>query len=170
MIKADKIYFDMDGVLADFKGGVRDLCGIAPSLQGQTYVDGSDAYMWEKIRQVDHFYARLKVLPGAIKMFETVVRANPGKCQILTGVPKPDKGIRYASEDKEEWIRRYFSKSIPVNIVLRKDKILFCKGKGSILIDDFSANIKAWEKAGGTGICHKDPERTLRELERMGVL
>ena len=29
----DKIYFDMDGVLADFDRGVKELCGFVPQSQ-----------------------------------------------------------------------------------------------------------------------------------------
>ncbi len=32
-MEAEKIYFDMDGVLADFERGVRELCGITPQSQ-----------------------------------------------------------------------------------------------------------------------------------------
>ena len=30
MVDIKKIYIDMDGVLADFAGGVRTLCGVEP--------------------------------------------------------------------------------------------------------------------------------------------
>jgi len=30
-MRYEKIYFDMDGVLADFAKGVRELCGMEPS-------------------------------------------------------------------------------------------------------------------------------------------
>ena len=31
----EKIYFDMDGVLADFDGSVTKLCGLRPLAQGE---------------------------------------------------------------------------------------------------------------------------------------
>lgn len=33
LIQPEKIYFDMDGVLADFDRGIRELCGIEPMDQ-----------------------------------------------------------------------------------------------------------------------------------------
>lgn len=35
-MEVKKIYFDMDGVLADFAGGVRELCGMEPVSQTMT--------------------------------------------------------------------------------------------------------------------------------------
>ena len=32
-MEVEKIYFDMDGVLADFERGVREICGIEPPDQ-----------------------------------------------------------------------------------------------------------------------------------------
>ena len=36
----DKIYFDIDGVLADFDKGVRPLCGMTPLPQSTSYPAG----------------------------------------------------------------------------------------------------------------------------------
>ena len=37
-----KIYLDMDGVLADFDSGVRELCGIEPPPQDERWQPGDD--------------------------------------------------------------------------------------------------------------------------------
>ena len=41
-----KIFFDMDGVLADFDRGIRELCGI-PSLKQEAEDKAADERMWE---------------------------------------------------------------------------------------------------------------------------
>ena len=50
-----KIYIDMDGVLANFERGVRELCGVIPPDQDEAFVSGSDEEMWAGIRSVPHF-------------------------------------------------------------------------------------------------------------------
>jgi len=170
MIEPEKIYFDMDGVLADFNRGVNELCGMETPPQGEGWKPGCDDLMWERVRLQDHFYNRLHVMPGAMEMFDVIYSRYGDRCEILSAVPRPEKGILTAREDKIRWMRRYFPEQVVVNIVLRKEKPLFCKGKGCILIDDFSENVKAWEKNGGTGIFHKSPEKTIGEMKRMGLL
>ena len=57
-----KIYFDMDGVLADFEGGAREFCGLPKLDPGQRRTEEEDDLMWQKIREVEHFYDRIKPL------------------------------------------------------------------------------------------------------------
>ena len=44
MIK--KIYFDMDGVLADFDRGIREFCGMDAVSQDYGKKPGMDTLMW----------------------------------------------------------------------------------------------------------------------------
>ena len=158
-----KIYFDMDGVLSDFERGVAELCGLEPRPQGKNSPEEDDQ-MFEAIRKVEHFYDRLKPLPGAVELFQEAWKQYGDDCQILTGIPKPHRGIFTAEEDKREWVRRFISPDVIVNVVLRKEKSQFCTGPDCILVDDFIANIRAWEKAGGKGILHRSVEETWDEL------
>ena len=158
-----KIYFDMDGVLSDFERGVAELCGLEPQPQGKNSPEEDDR-MFEAIRNVEHFYDRLKSLPGAVELFQEAWKQYGDDCQILTGIPKPHRGISTAEEDKREWVRRFISPDVIVNVVLRKEKLQFCTGSDCILVDDFIANIRAWEKADGKGILHRSVEETRAEL------
>lgn len=170
LIEPEKIYFDMDGVLADFNRGVNELCGMETPPQGVGWAPGCDDLMWKKVRLQDHFYDRLEIMPGAGEMFDLIYSRYGDRCEVLSAVPRPEKGILTAGEDKIRWMRRLFPKQVVVNIVLRKNKPLYCRGKGYILIDDFRDNVKAWEAMGGTGIYHKSPDQTISELKRMGIL
>ena len=60
----EKIYFDMDGVLADFEKGLQELCDISIDPQNKQILN-SDDEMWMKIKEVDHFYDKLDPLPDA---------------------------------------------------------------------------------------------------------
>ena len=165
-----KIFFDMDGVLADFDRGVKELCGLEPCSQGDDWQPGDDDEMWSRIREVGHYYDKLELMPGAKEMFDVIYGKYKDRCEILTGIPKPKRGIPTAGEDKIKWMRRMLSEDIVVNIVIREQKPEFCTGKDCILIDDLEGNIKEWEAEGGTGIRHVSPEETLRQLKEMGLL
>ena len=55
-MKAEKIYLDMDGVLADFDRGVRELCGMDPLPQTGKTDPHQDDLMWEAIRKVESLF------------------------------------------------------------------------------------------------------------------
>ncbi len=163
-----KIYFDMDGVLADFARGVQELCHMeAPPQEG--HKEENDK-MWARIRSIGNFYDRLELMPGAKEMFDKLYKTYGSKVEILTGVPKPEKGILTAEKDKINWVRRLLSDKVVIHTVLRREKKNFCEGEGCILIDDLKKNIEEWKKQGGTGIEHKSAEETIRALDEKGVL
>lgn len=164
-----KIYLDMDGVLTDFNGGVQELCGITPVDIGKASQKYTDA-LFEAMSKVPHFYYKLKPLPGAAKLFN-MLRAKYGdKVEILSGVPKPERGIETAEEDKRRWVRDLLSPEVTVNLVFGAEKSKYCKDKSYILIDDFERNIKRWENSGGTGILSKNTLITIKQLKEMSIL
>ena len=170
-MKAGKIYFDMDGVLADFERGVKELCGMEPlSQNGDRRDPEQDDRMWEKIRETDHFYDRLELMPGAKELFDAVYGKYGDRCEILTGIPKEKRRIVTAKQDKISWMKRMLSESVAVNVCYRAEKIEKCTGPEAVLIDDMRKNIDEWKGAGGTGILHVSAEETLRELEKLGLL
>ena len=164
-----KVFFDMDGVLADFDRGIREFCGREPNVQG---VSGpaADDEMWDAVSRVDHFYYRLKPKAGAEELFRRVYEALGQDCEILSGIPKPHHNVPTAGGDKIRWMHEYFSPDVKVNIVYREQKPDYCRGKDCILIDDYVQNIREWEAGGGTGILFTDAETVLRELEAQGVI
>ena len=165
-----KIYFDMDGVLADFDRGVLELCGFKPQEQYGERSEEEDNRMWEHIRKVEHFYDKLEPMPGALEMFKKLYEKYGDRCEILTGIPKPKRGILTAGEDKTVWAHRLLSKDLVVNIVYREQKKKFCKGKDEVLIDDHPGNIASWREFGGTGILHVSAEDTIGQLREMEIL
>ena len=163
-MEIQKIYIDMDGVLADFDEGIRQLCYMEPqpqnAIQSQEYEDE----MWDRIRKVGHFYGKLQPMPGAVEMFKKLYETYGDKVEILTGIPKPERGIIEAAADKREWVADLLSKDVVVNTVRRKDKKNYCKGKDCVLIDDYDKNTREWSDMGGSVILYTDPEKALQEL------
>ena len=159
------IYFDMDGVLANFDEGVRTLCKLEPIAQDAP--ERNDDVLWARVREIPHFYDMLEPMPGACEMFREVFETYGKRCEILTGIPKPHRGIESAAEDKRKWVNRVLSPDIVVHTVLREEKKQYCKGKESILVDDFVNNIKEWRECGGTGILHVDSVSTLNSLRKI---
>ena len=99
------IYFDMDGTLADFEGGVRDICGITASDKDHPNEE-QDNRMWEGIRDAGNFYYQLRPIPGAIELFRKVYEVYGDECRILTGIPNEKRGIVSAVQDKKRLGKR----------------------------------------------------------------
>ena len=165
-----KIYFDMDGVLADFDRGIKELCNMKPLPQSEDQPVGYDDELWSRVRESGHFYDKLEMIPGAKELFDYVYSKNGDKCEILTGIPKPRRGITTAGDDKIKWVRRLLSENIKVNIVWREDKPNFCTGKDCILIDDYELNIREWENCGGTGLLFTDAFNVLKMIKELELM
>lgn len=164
-----RVFFDLDGVMADFDRGAKELCGYAPAMQG-TGGPEEEERLFTALRKARHFFYQLEPIKGAAELFSAVNGRDGVECEILTAVPKKEHGMDSASEDKIRWVRKYLSEDVKVNTVSRREKKNFCLGKKDILIDDFSKNILEWEMAGGTGILFVNTEQTERELRKIGVL
>ncbi len=170
-MEVEKIYFDMDGVLADFERGVKEICGLTPPSQNaKHHKPGEDDEMWKAIKACPHFYDYLELMPGAKEMFDAVYEKYGDKCEILTGIPKPRREIVNAADDKKIWTKRLLSDDVIVNIVFREEKPQYCTGEGCILIDDVERNIKEWNEMGGTGIVNVSSEDTMNRLKELGIL
>ena len=166
IMKIDKIYFDLDGVLADFDRGVEELCGLEPVDQTNSKPQDHDR-LFNAIKEIDHFYDKLEFVAGAKEMFKRVNEKYPGSCEILTGIPKPRRGIITAGDDKRNWVHRNLGDDIKVHIVYREEKKNYVGGPEYILVDDYEKNITEWESCGGTGIHFKSAEETLKILARI---
>lgn len=97
-------------------------------------------------------------------MFKTLYNRYGDKCEILSGIPKPRRGIMTSGEDKTAWAHRFLGENIVVNIVFREEKKKYVKGSGYILIDDLAKNIKEWNEAGGTGIHFTNADEVLKKI------
>ena len=165
-----RVYLDMDGVLADFARGLRELCRLEAAPQDGAQDAARDDRMWAAIRDTAHFYDRLELMPGAAEMFRLLREKYGDRCEILTGVPREERGIVTAEEDKIRWTHRLLGGDVRVHTVCRKHKQLYCRGPRSVLIDDREKTIREWRALGGTGILFVSAEQALEELRSLGLL
>lgn len=141
MEKAQKInptiYFDMDGVIADFAKGYKE------AFNRNTYEDDSFTVN-QSCQQIPHFFAMLPINPKGLELFNHL--KNDYNIVFLT---TPMENMEYCKMDKIEWIRENIGE---YDVLFSKDKADFVTDSESILIDDFDKNIKEWKEAGGTAI------------------
>jgi len=162
-----QVYFDMDGVLADFIGGVERDSGVVAATEGVEGLLGDREAGVEEFREgmrrLDRakrkaslkpgFFLGLDVLPGAIEMLDVAARITGGLPHILTA-PMPVIKQRMLRE-KRRWMREHFD-GMYNRFIGDRDKWKYADGM-SILIDDKLENIEGWIQHGGIGILHGDP-------------
>ena len=149
-----KLYLDLDGVFADFDARVMEICG-------QHYK--SDPELWKKLQKVDHLFYNLDPLPYAKRLYGALKDVK--QKEFLTALPMLTEKLVTAPDDKKLWVKENLDPSVYVNCVSSwRQKARFASPR-AILIDDFERNIKAWREAGGIGILHTDPDKTLEELK-----
>lgn len=168
-MQLEVLYFDMDGVLADFGRGVRELCDFDPIPKKGISNEEHDELLFGHIRRVPHFYGKLYPIDDTLELFNDLKKVHGDKIQVLTGVPKPKWGIDTAADDKKEWGKRFLGDT---NVItsLRSEKKLYSGNRNRILIDDMAKNIREWEEAGGTGVLFTDADSARKKLSELGLL
>ena len=153
-----EIYCDMDQVLVDFIGGAEEVIDM-PFAQA----DKNDR--WEAIKNTKDFWANLKWMPGAKRLYSFIAKYDP---HILSAASGRDVNVR---PGKLKWLSKNTKiKRSNINIVKREDKQKFAMTdeKPNVLIDDYLKNITQWEAKGGIGVHHTEVGKTLAELKRLG--
>jgi uncharacterized protein YbaR (Trm112 family) len=153
-----EIYCDMDQVLCDFVGGAEEVIG-KPFAQA----DKDDR--WEMIRNTKDFWANLKWMPGAKRLYSFISKYDP---YILSAASGRDVNSR---PGKLKWLSKNTKiKRGNTNLVKREDKQKYAMtdGKPNVLVDDYLKKITQWEAKGGLGVHHRHVGKTLAELKRLG--
>jgi len=178
------IFCDMDGVLADFDGGIFKITGIRCE-------DLPMKRIWQAVSRKQDFFETLDWAPGGKLLWENIQHFRP---TLLTGVPNnktAEVGIQ-----KANWCRQKFGCEIHhIDKAAHKPQrhetvngqtfqegvinVISCWTRfkhhevlqpGSILIDDRLKTKTAWEEAGGIFVHHTDTQQTLKVLRELGIL
>jgi hypothetical protein len=158
-VKRLQIYCDLDGVLADFEGGVLAATGCAIGSL-------SAADLWSQVRQVDDFFATLpwtadgQELWGAILQLSASCATPP---EILSGLPTGETFGREAQQQKQRWCAKNLGADVTVHTGKSSEKYRH-SGAGAILIDDNVELGDAWVQRGGIFVHHQSAQSTIQEL------
>lgn len=155
------IYLDMDGVLADFDSGAKELVGTS----WRTEIVKPN---WGKLGEYPSLFSLLTPMENAKELFLKCceITEDIDRVQILTALPNKVI-ITHAVEDKINWAHRYIHPEIKVNFgPYAQDKQNYVKHSEDMLIDDMEININQWRNKGGKGILHFSVEETLKFLEK----
>lgn len=146
------IYVDLDGVLCDFDAQLDKLLGRHKDNDVNKDLGPE---IWKKIEKAGaKYWSTMPWMPDGKELWDGVKKHHP---VILSSPTRHESSI----EGKKLWI----DKEIPgTPYILEENKEKYAK-VGDILIDDRDKNIEKWEEAGGTGILHKNAEKTLKKLD-----
>ena len=160
------IYCDMDGVLADFVGGLKMMESDLQKAGYDSVQDWLDSPLsndkWKPVVKNKKFWSTLPLMPQALKLWNYLRPYNP---HILSAYSKHDPNCQ---PGKRAWLRKNLrmTDTPRIHLVRRREKQNYAKG--NLLIDDLPKNIAEWKAAGGTGILHKSTGQTLSQLKRLG--
>ena len=170
--KQPVIYLDMDGVIADFFGGVERMYGVKHWKELTSVKTGGDLKQ-EVIDRItgSDFFSTLPKFPTADGLIQLIKSATGGKFSILTSPLIGDH--ENSATQKKVWISKNIERPDEVIVSGRKEKWAKQKdGTPNILIDDRPVNIERWEAKGGFGILYQANKDSIikvqQELNRYG--
>jgi len=151
------IFCDMDGVLADFLGGV------ARHLNKKDFEQGDiDKVLLTDAGTSKGWWVALDPLSDAKTLWKYI---SQYEVQILSACPSICRDDKAVVAGKKAWVKKHLKPSpSKVNIVQRRDKKTFA-APNHILIDDHIKNINEWKSAGGIGIVHTSTIKTIKQLK-----
>lgn len=153
-----QIFLDCDGVLADFDLAAEHLLGLPPRQAEEAL--GTREF-WSRIRAARNFFRNLPLTCDAMELYGSVAALQP---IILTGCPVGG----WAEGQKKEWAAEHFP-GVPIIACLSREKSLYLKNAGDVLVDDYLRYKRLWEKAGGIFVHHHSARESIEQLAGLGL-
>ena len=160
------VYLDMDGVLADFFGGVEKMYGVEhwKQLTNDKTKDLKKEVI-DRITGTD-FFATLPKFSSADELIDMVKKFTGGKFSINTSPLRGDH--ENSGKYKKVWISNNIEQPDEIIVTGRKETYAKDKASGTpnILIDDRPVNIQRWQAAGGYGILYQANRDSLTKVQK----
>ena len=160
------VYLDMDGVLADFFGGVEKMYGVEhwKQLTNDKTKDLKKEVI-DRITGTD-FFATLPKFQSADALIAMVKEFTGGTYSINTSPLRGDH--ENSAKYKRVWINNNIERPAEIIVTGRKESYAKDKASGTpnILIDDRPVNIQRWQAAGGYGILYQANRDSLDKVKK----
>ena len=157
------IYLDMDGVIADFFGGLS-------KKENKSH--------WKEIGDIENkienlvgtdFFNTLDLYPTSIELVNFVKELNGDDWGICSSPLVGD--YENSAFWKTEWLNKFgFTPPKKENLKFTINKSVYATDKDgvpNILIDDRSVNVDKWIKKGGIGILYQANTDSLEDLKKI---
>jgi nicotinamide mononucleotide adenylyltransferase len=165
--KITRIYFDLDGVLANFNDQFKKYNDEKLAFEDYIRKHGAKK-AWDIINKGEvKYWSTMNWNPGGKELYDYVMKMAPKKdieVWILSSPGLDPNGD--AKKGKNEWLNKHTS--IPQNrrvFKQAKDKHTEAK-EGYILIDDMGKNATEFTQAGGIGI-KNNPENSTESIKKL---
>ena len=160
------VYLDMDGVLADFFGGVEKMYGVQHWKELTS--DKTKDLKTEVINRITgtDFFATLPKFDNADELISMVKEFTGGNFSINTSPLRGDH--ENSTKYKKLWISNNIQQPDEIIVTGRKESYANNKASGTpnILIDDRPVNIQRWQGAGGYGILYQANRDSLEKVKK----
>ena len=137
------LYIDFDGVILDTIRVTYDMVDRL-EINRENFEKMSEFYEnlnWKKILSLT------PIINDAFNCIDKLLKCGKFNIAILTHVNSLDESVA-----KINYIRKYTKEVTIIPVPREISKTKMCKIENSILVDDYSGNLKEWEKEGGIGI------------------
>jgi len=156
-----KIYLDMDGVIADFFGGLQKYYGV----DHWKNLPDKEESIWAL--KYTNFFDTLDPFPTSARLVNTVRELAGDNYGICSSPLRGDKDN--SAYWKRVWLTRHnFLPSRVPNIIFTGYKPKYAiediTGGPNILVDDKPSNVDSWKAKGGIGIRYQANEDSVDDL------